>query len=99
MPPAPRATGRLSSTARPNGDRPVPPIRIRTRQPTSPCPDSPTSRIGLEHDDYRLGLRIKSIMTMLFARERNLWLFAIAFCVGAAPIPARADYPVAPDVV
>ena len=53
----------------------------------------------MEHDDYRLGLRIESIMTMLFARGYNFWLFAITFCVGAATVPARADYPVAPDVV
>ena len=38
-------------------------------------------------------------MTMWLARARNVWLLAIAFCVGAATIPARADYPVAPDVV
>ena len=36
---------------------------------------------------------------MLFAPGHKAWLLAIAFGVGAAPIPARADYPVAPDVV
>jgi molybdate transport system substrate-binding protein len=38
-------------------------------------------------------------MTTLFARGQNVWLFAIAVCVGATTAPARADYPVAPDVV
>src|SRR6201997_2314887 len=40
-----------------------------------------------------------SAMTICLARARNVWLLAIAFCIGAATIPARADYPVAPDVV
>jgi molybdate transport system substrate-binding protein len=33
------------------------------------------------------------------ARGHNVWLLAIAFSVGAASVPAHADYPVAPDVV
>jgi molybdate transport system substrate-binding protein len=36
---------------------------------------------------------------MLLARGYAVWLLAIAFCVGATTVPARADYPVAPDVV
>ena len=36
---------------------------------------------------------------MLFARAQNVWLIVIAFCVGTISVPARADYPVAPDVV
>jgi molybdate transport system substrate-binding protein len=35
----------------------------------------------------------------LGARGHNVWLLALAFCVAAASVPARADYPVAPDVV
>src|SRR5271168_852748 len=99
MRPVARATERLSSTVRPNGDHRVPPIRTRTRQPTWLYPDSPSSRIGSEHDDDRPGRRSGSIMTMLFARGHKVWLLAIAFCVGAISVPARADYPVAPDVV
>jgi molybdate transport system substrate-binding protein len=38
-------------------------------------------------------------MTMALARTHKVWLPAIAFCLGATAIPARADYPVAPDVV
>ena len=36
---------------------------------------------------------------MFFARGHKVWLLAIAFCVAAISVPARADYPVAPDVV
>jgi molybdate transport system substrate-binding protein len=36
---------------------------------------------------------------MLFARGHKVGLLVIAFCVAAASVPARADYPVAPDVV
>ena len=38
-------------------------------------------------------------MTIWLPRRHNVWLLAIAFCVGATSVPARADYPVAPDVV
>jgi molybdate transport system substrate-binding protein len=38
-------------------------------------------------------------MTTLLARGHNLWLIVIALCMAAASVPARADYPVAPDVV
>ena len=41
----------------------------------------------------------ESTMTMSLARGHNVWLLAFAFCLGATAIPARADYPVAPDVV
>src|SRR5271165_2796871 len=99
MPPVARATGQLSSTARPNGDHLVPPIRTRTRLLTWLCPDSPSSQTGSEHDDDHPGLRSESIITMLFARAQNLWLIVIAFCVGTISVPAHADYPVAPDVV
>jgi molybdate transport system substrate-binding protein len=33
------------------------------------------------------------------ARAHNVWLLALAFCIGTTSLPARADYPVAPDVV
>jgi len=36
---------------------------------------------------------------MLFAPGHKVWLLALAFCLGTISVPARADYPVAPDVV